>query len=44
MERATEDLRRDYPRYEAEFFRYFPDLIRYVAEIKGDGSQKNNYQ
>jgi acyl carrier protein phosphodiesterase len=34
MERATEDLRRDYPRYEAEFFRYFPDLIRHAEEVK----------
>ena len=34
MERATEDLRRDYTYYEKEFFRYFPDLIRYVEEQK----------
>lgn len=36
MERATEDLRRDYVYYEEEFFRYFPDLIRYVEVVKGD--------
>ncbi len=33
MERATEDLRRDYSRYEAEFFRYFPDLVRHVEQV-----------
>jgi acyl carrier protein phosphodiesterase len=38
MERATEDLRRDYLRYEGEFFRYFPELVRHVEEVK------NNYE
>jgi acyl carrier protein phosphodiesterase len=37
MERATEDLRRDYAYYEKEFFRYFPDLIRHVEERKETG-------
>ncbi|HEX8529858.1 MAG TPA: ACP phosphodiesterase [Cytophagales bacterium] len=37
MERATEDLRRDYAQYEAEFFRYFPDLIRHVEQVKAAG-------
>lgn len=43
MEKATEDLRRDYPRYEAEFFRYFPDLIRHaeqVQEVRQAGKEK----
>jgi len=37
MERATDDLRRDYGLYESEFLRYFPELIQYAAEIKGSG-------
>lgn len=32
MERATEDLRKDYPLYEGEFLRFFPDLVRHVTE------------
>jgi acyl carrier protein phosphodiesterase len=34
MERATEDLKKDYVHYEKEFFRYFPDLVRHVKGLE----------
>lgn len=37
MERATEDLKKDYTEYEKEFFRYFPELVRHVENL-GNGT------
>lgn len=34
MEGATEDLRKDYFLYEAEFLRFFPDLLQHAEAIK----------